>query len=163
MKNRSSATQQSIDTITVNPQIAYLAAAWALAFAAISFYWAFGGEIGSRTIAHDIDEIPLANNSLFVAATGVIKVLSCLIPLFLVWGRGPRRLLMLAIWTIGGLLALYGVADLINHGLMLSGAISTPDVLGSRAAHWHFFLWDPVWIVGGLLYLATAYSTRRRR
>ena len=52
---------------------AYGAAVWAFAFAALSAYWALGGEVGRRTIAADIARIPLANDLLVVWATAGLK------------------------------------------------------------------------------------------
>jgi len=61
-----------------------------------------------------------------------------------------------AIWGIGALITLYGGANLVQHVLMASGAVSTPAGLGSESLPWHLALWDPIWLIGGLLFLGAA-------
>lgn len=66
-----------------------------------------------------------------------------------------RRLLQIGAWVAGALLA-----------LMLSGAMDIARLLGSvSAARWHLFLWDPVWLLGGILFLLAAwrYSSVKRQ
>jgi hypothetical protein len=142
---------------------AYAACAWALLFALPSFYWAAGGEVGMETIARDPDAISLINDPVVVFATGVLKVLGGLLALALVqpWGSTFRHPLRLIAWIGGGCCVLYGGALLIQHGLMVAGAIDTPDVLGAIAVRWHFWFWDPWWIVGGVLFGLAAWSSAR--
>lgn len=144
-------------------QAAYLAAAWSFVFAAMSFYWAAGGDIGGKTIAAKIDEVPLANDPVVLALTGALKALLGLLALALVQPGGrrlPRRLVRIGVLLAGIGLTLYGVADLIDHGLMVAGVIDTPEILGDRAARWHLFLWDPFWTLGGLLFLLACLNKR---
>jgi hypothetical protein len=56
---------------------------------------------------------------------------------------------------------LYGSALLVQHSLMVTGVIDTPKSLGERASRWHLGLWDPVWITGGILFLASGRSPTR--
>jgi Protein of unknown function (DUF3995) len=61
-----------------NDLAARLAAAWALAFAAISFYWAAGGEVGLETVGEEIERDALAREPDAIAlvwVTGGLKVL----------------------------------------------------------------------------------------
>ncbi len=44
---------------------------------------------------------------------------------------------------------------------MVTGLRDTPEVLGEQAARWHLLLWDPVWLLGGVLFLAAALHHRR--
>ena len=140
--------------------------AWALAFAAPSFYWALGGTVGLGTIAARAEEIPLAGDPAFVFGTGVLKVLAGLLALAAVrpWGRAvPRRAVLAAVWTAAAVLACYGLANLVDHGLMVAGPRRTPEVLGARAARWHLLLWDPIFVLGGVLFFQTARTARRYR
>lgn len=142
---------------------AYAACTWALLFALPSFYWAAGGEVGMHTIARNPDEIPLINDPFVVFATGVLKVLGGLLALALVqlWGSPFGRWPRLAARAAGVGFILYGGALLTQHGLMLTGAVDTPDALGTTAARWHFWLWDPWWLLGGILFALAAWSSRR--
>ncbi len=91
---------------------------------------------------------------------GVVKALGGLVALALVqpWGRRlPRWLLRAATWAGGGLALLYGAASFVQHTLMLSGLIAVPAGLGRSAARWHLLLWDPWWILGGVLFVAMAW------
>jgi hypothetical protein len=143
---------------------AYGAALWAFAFAAVSAYWALGGDLGRETIAADIARIPLVNDPVVVWATAGLKALAGILALALVrpWGRSfPRRVLIAATGAAGLLLTVYGGANLVDHGRMVAGLRDTPAVLGEQAARWHFLLWDPVWLLGGVLFLAAARHHRR--
>jgi Protein of unknown function (DUF3995) len=138
------------------------AAAWALAFAAVSFYWAAGGEVGLETVGEEIEREALAREPDAIAlvwVTGGLKVLGAALALALVRPRGPaivRRVVGLAGWVVGIGLLLYAVANFVQHGLMEAGAIDTPDSLGESAVTWHLVLWDPVWLLGGILFTAAA-------
>lgn len=149
-------------TLTRTALAAYAACAWAVIFAVPSFYWATGGTVGMVTIARDPDAIPLINDPFVVFATGLLKVLGGVLALALgqLWGSRWRRWLRLVAGVAGGFFVCYGAALLIQHGLMLTGVIDTPDTLGTTAARWHFWLWDPWWILGGVLFALAAWSAR---
>lgn len=134
------------------------AAAWALAFAALSFYWAAGGRLGLGTVDLALRDKALARESGFVALlwfTGALKVLVAALAFALVRRRGtglPRRVLLGAGWATGVALALYGALGFINGGLAQVGVVQPAD---ANAARWYFVLWGPIWLLGGLLMLAT--------
>lgn len=140
---------------------AYSAAAWSFAFAAMSFYWAAGGTAGVDTLGNEIERLADERESGFIAevwATGALKVLGGLLALALVqpgWGI-PTRALRIAAWAAGVLLTVYAAANFVQHGLMEAGAVDTPEDLGSDAVTWHLALWDPWWLLGGILFLLAA-------
>jgi hypothetical protein len=144
------------------------AAIWALAFAAISCYWAAGGRIGEGTIGVAIEEPALAREPAFVTLlwiTAVLKLLAAVLALALA-GRAlrwlPRWLLLAGGWATGLLLLAYGLANLVQHLLIWTGTVAMPAGLGEAALPWHLTLWDPIWIVGGVLFtLATLHCVRR--
>jgi hypothetical protein len=72
----------------------------------------------------------------------------------------PQRLLIAAVWTTGLLLTLYGVASPVDHGRIVAGLRNTPAVLEEQPARWPLLLWDPVWLLGSILFLA---AQRHRR
>jgi hypothetical protein len=102
----------------------------------------------------------------FVALTGVAKVIAGLPPLalFLVpLDNTLRRLLAALVGLIGAGIIVYAVVNFLQHGLMLIDVIATPKSLGRFALHWHFFFWDPWWLLGGVLFIVAARSARRRK
>lgn len=147
---------------------AYAAGAWALAFAALSFYWAAGGTAGAETIGDAITKPVLARDPGWIAllwATGALKALGGLLALALVqpWGRViPRWMRLAAAWGAGALMLLYGGAGMIQFALMAAGALSVPASLGATAVRWHLLLWEPWWMLGGLLFMAAAWLAGRR-
>jgi Protein of unknown function (DUF3995) len=146
---------------------AYAAAAWAFAFAAVSFYWAAGGEVALDTLAVEIERDARARDSATVAltwATGAVKVLGGLVALALVrpWGASiPRRLLLVLAMGAGAGLTLYGAAGLVEKILMKTGAIDVSASFGSDRVIWYLLLWDPYWLLGGILFLLAALRFRR--
>jgi len=156
------------NTLGACPWAAYAGCAWALSFAALSFYWAAGGTAGSSTLGPSIAEPALARDAGFVAllwGTGVLKVLAGVLALALARRFGsslPRPLFVVGGWAATGVMAGYeGGASLVQHGLMELGVIATPDGLGQTALRWHLALWDPWWLLGGLLFaLATRWYQR---
>jgi hypothetical protein len=151
-------------------QFVYGSAIWAFLFAALSFYWALGGTAGAETLGSTFTDPEVVGDPGFVAflwITAILKALLGLVPLAQVqrWGRlFPRWLVRLGVWSAGILLTLYGIALILQHGLMLAGNSAIPRSIGSaEAVRWHLFLWDPIWLVGGLLFLAAAFATRRPR
>jgi Protein of unknown function (DUF3995) len=146
---------------------AYAAAAWALLFAAMSFFWALGGTLGLDTLGNEIEREARAREPDAIAlvwVTGLLKVVGAGLALALVmpWGRRlPRRLLLPAAWAVGLLLIAYALANFVQHGLMKAGAIDTPEALGSSAATWHLVFWDPFWLLGGVLFTAAAWQYGR--
>jgi hypothetical protein len=143
---------------------AYAACAWAFLFAAMSFYWALGGMVGVETLGVEIERQARERDPGLLATTwitGGLKAAAGLLALALVrpWGRAlPRRLLVYLTWATGALFTLYGLANLVDHALIVTGAIAVPEGLGATAARWHLALWDPWWLLGGALFLLTAHS-----
>jgi hypothetical protein len=148
---------------------AYAAAAWALVFAAMSFFWALGGTLGLDTLGNEIEREARAREPDTIAlvwVTGLLKVVGAVLALALVqpWGRRlPRRLLPVAAWAVGLGLLVYALANFVQHGLMKAGAIDTPEALGSSAATWHLVFWDPFWLLGGVLFTTAAWEYGRAR
>ncbi len=55
----------------------------------------------------------------------------------------------------------YGAFGLAEFGLMALGALDIPADVGRAAVAWYVFLWEPTWLLGGLLFLATARAAPR--
>jgi hypothetical protein len=70
---------------------------------------------------------------------------------------------MLFVSTLGAGLGMvfYGGGGLIKVGLMEAGIISIPSTIGSKAVHWHLMLWQPFWLVGGILFIIAVWQYNR--
>lgn len=64
---------------------------------------------------------------------------------------------------VGALYALYGLAGSAEKLLMAMGAIEFPDGSGENAVIWHLVVWEPVWMLGGALFLLTAWRFRGKQ
>jgi hypothetical protein len=159
-----------IDSDTSKPRLewpGYAACVWSLLFAAISFYWAAGGTAGADTIGDAITEPALAREPMWVAilwASAVFKLAGAGLALLLlgVWASVVlRRLLLVCGWGAAIILSLYGGLSLIQHALMAADILDLPNSLDLRAVRWHLAMWDPVWLLGGILFaLATVQYSR---
>jgi hypothetical protein len=141
---------------------AYAACGWAFLFAALSFFWAAGG----RTGLHPLEQQAASNNLAWIAinlGAGVLKALAGLIAVAIVrsWGpRSYRKFLVAVAWVLGVGMSLYGGLGLISDVLHVTGVINDP-------ASWKWFflylvLWDPWWVLGGALFVATAWFAPHR-
>jgi hypothetical protein len=160
--------RETRDTPRATVWVGCATVAWAFVFAGVSFYWASGGTVGVSTIGPAITKPVLAHDPAWIAllwVTVVLKVLVGLLALALVqpWGqRVPRRPLLVVAWGACLVMALYeGAASWIQHGLMAAGVIGVPSGLGMTALRWHLLLWDPWWLVGGLLLGVAAWGYAR--
>ncbi len=139
-------------------QFAYvlMAAAWALLFAAISFYWAAGGTFGLSTISPTITS--QLSSPAFIAviwATGIAKVAAAAVVLALLL---PLPALA-SIWItranviIGiGCLA-YGGLNMLVQVVATAGLLPISFDVTSPVALWYLFFWNPFWMLGGALFL----------
>jgi hypothetical protein len=140
---------------------AYAACSWAFLFAALSFFWAAGGRTGLQPL--ELEAAP--GDAMWIVinlVAGIIKISIGLIALALVqpWGRIiPRKLLRAGAWALGVGMFLYGGLGLVSDVLHLSGVIADPA--NGKWFFWYLVLWDPWWMLGGVLYLTAAWLTRR--
>ena len=91
--------------------------------------------------------------------TGVAKILGGFLPLALAfgwWSRVPRRVLVVLCGLGGVLLTLYGLGDMARSALILAGIGRAGAEDEIRTAWWYLGLWGPVWVIGGILFGATA-------
>jgi Protein of unknown function (DUF3995) len=148
--------------------VALAAAAVGILYAAISAYWGLGGTwllstVGS-SLVHDRSTAALVA----VWAAVVVKLAAAAIPLLACRrtadGRHSRRLTILA-WTAGAVLALYGFVLTAIEVMVQTGVINVSKTADHRALRWHAYLWDPWFLIWGLLVLtalALARASGRR-
>ena len=146
---------------------AYAACALAFLHAAVSFYWAGGGAAGLSTIGGTLEELGRTREPALIAvvwAVGVLKALAGLLALALVrpWGRAlPRWPLLAAAWGGAALLIAYGGLFTLGGVLVVTGVIPASGTADWTALRWHAFLWDPWFLVWGLLLSAAAWHRTR--
>jgi hypothetical protein len=138
------------------------AAVWCVAFGALSLYWAAGGTLGVDQLALALQERADERERRFVAivaATGIAKLAGAIVPLWLVFrppcGMG-RRVLLFLCWAGGALLAVYGLTDVV------AGSIRAARGTMENAI-WYAVLWGQTWLLGGVLFLITAWTFKGER
>lgn len=138
------------------------AAAWCVAFGVLSLYWAAGGTLGVNQLAVSLQERADERETGFVAivaATGIAKLLGGIVPLWLVFrphSRKVRKVLLLLCWAGGALLALYGLTDVVTGSIRAARGTM-------ENAIWYAVLWGPTWLLGGVLFLMTAWTFAAER
>jgi hypothetical protein len=141
----------------------YAAAAAAFAFAVPSLYWAAGGMAGVGTLGGRIEELARQRDTGLVVATWVafaLKILGGILALALVrsWGRRlPRRAVLLTSWAGAVLLIVYGALQTGTVALIAAGVVNDTQGLSSGARRWRLFLWEPWFLVWGLLLALAAF------
>jgi Protein of unknown function (DUF3995) len=145
---------------------AVAAAALALASAAVTAYWLFGGTIGLDTVGGEIEEQARERTTLALAAlaaTLVAKLAAVALALALADPSARGRRSVIALGLLGGTgLALYGGVLVITGAIALAG-VGDSAGRDEYALRWHVLFWDPWFFVWGLALALAAVRARRRR
>ncbi|MGJ7905465.1 DUF3995 domain-containing protein [Actinopolyspora sp. H202] len=140
----------------------YASIVWALLFAALSVFWAFGGRTGTHPLETD-EPTPLftllnLGAALLKAGIGLAAWLATR-----QWrSRAVRGLLVLVLWISGAVCAVYGLFGVVGNSLVLAGVVPVEG----GVSHWYWYyvlLWDPYWVLGGVLLLITALRSGEPR
>jgi hypothetical protein len=153
-------------------RLAQAACVAGLAYAAISVYWALGGTWLLDTIGGTLEQQGRAGNPgiiLAVWAAAVLKIIGAIVPLAAA-GVTPgqattawRRQMRVLAWLEAAILTVYGLA-LTGAGLLVqSGAIASAASADHRALAWHAYLWDPWFLLWGVLVTASLVRSRQPR
>jgi hypothetical protein len=142
--------------------------AWTAVFIAWHGYWALGGDFGFGDQEAEIPDTAW----LFTSVVAAMFAAGLAVPLAVMRGVGPRRLLVWLLWAGAAVLAVRGVSGLVDDVLRFSGLVETgitglsdEQVLGS--AHpsaytiWSTVALDSFFLAGGLLFGRTAHRARR--
>jgi hypothetical protein len=141
---------------------------WGVVFGALNLWWSVGGELLLDRLAVRIQaQAAEGDTALLVLNTvgGLGKIGIGLLALGTVsrWGRRIPRGVSLAVLYAGGvLLVLYGGANWTQMLLVELGYVDVPVSVGAAQVRWYLFLWEPVWMVGGVAMVLTAEGVRRR-
>jgi hypothetical protein len=155
-----------------------------LAYAGVSVYWGAGGTWLLDTVGRSLTAGGAVAAAAVWAAAG-LKVVASVLPALAV-GRpglataagpggssgsgGPRpaarpgsrrRLLRFLAWAEAVILTLYGLVWTAAGLLVQSGLVRADAGADHRALAWHAYLWDPWFLLWGLLVTAALVRSRR--
>jgi hypothetical protein len=145
------------------PALAVAAACGALVlgvlYAAVSAYWACGGTALLDTVGGAFQRAGRTGSVGLIAVvwvTVLLKLLAAIIGFVAVVGRPPlaaarRRRVRRVAWAAALILTLYGGVLSITGWLVQLGIVSTGANADHRALRWHAYLWDPWFLLWGLL------------
>jgi hypothetical protein len=148
--------------------LAGAAAAVGVAYAAVSAYWALGGQALLSTLGQPFERWGHSGTtaaSVALWAVVVVKVAAAALPaVSLRWapGRGWRRWARALAWIAGCILIAYGLVVSAGDWLSESGAIGAAGAKNHRALAWHAFCWDPWFLLWGALATGALLWERRR-
>lgn len=153
-------------------RLAQAACVAGLAYAAISFYWAVGGTWLLDTVGATLAQQGRAGNPgvvLAVWAAVVLKIIGAILPLAAA-GAAPalaapawRRRVRVLAWLEAAILTIYGLVLTGPELLLQSGAITPPANADHRTLAWHAYLWDPWFLLWGVLVTAALLRSRQPR
>ena len=137
---------------------------WSLLFGLVSLYWAAGGEIGILTLAQTIQDSVQEGDPDTGDRSPEDRRRGRGAGDYSAMGTSPALPFVAAAgWSHGRALALYGLAGFIEKVLMATGVIDIPAAFGEDAVIWYLVLWEPIWMLGGVLFLLTAWRFRVKR
>ena len=146
--------------------------AWTAVFVVWHGYWALGGDFG---FGDQQSGFPDTTSSLagwvFSTAVAGMFVAGLAVPLALMRGAGPRRLLVGLMWAGAAVLAARGIVGLVDDVLRFTGlqetglsGLSNQEVLGTARPPaytiWSTIGIDAFFAAGGLLFARAARQTR---
>jgi hypothetical protein len=138
-------------------------------YALVSAYWGAGGTRLLGTVGGTLGSAGRSRTAWVIAllwAVVVLKLAAAALPLVAIDPRtraGPARLALAVGWLVGWVLTVYGLV-LTATGLLVESAIVHPGRgADHRALAYHAFLWDPWFLVWGLIVLAALRHIERPR
>lgn len=138
-----------------------------LLFAAVSAYWGLGGEGLLDTVALG-DEARAGDTAVFVAvwAAVVLKTIAAVLPLLALRpleSRAWNRTVWALAWTGAAVMFLYGLVQTSVGLLLKADVLHASAGADERVLAWGAFVWDPWFVIWGLLAAAALLRGRDRR
>jgi Protein of unknown function (DUF3995) len=151
-----------------------LAAVWAaftvgLLYAAVSVYWGLGGMWLLDTVGGSLAKLGRRRDAGVITAVwgaAVLKLIAAALPALAVRYRGRSRRdrnLWALTWIVAGVLIVYGLVFTVAGLLVQTGVIHASSTADHRALAWHAYLWDPWFLIWGLLIAAALLLSGRTR
>ena len=140
-----------------------------LAYAAISAYWALGGTWLLDTVGIALSKPGQAGRTaalLTAWAAAVVKAIAAALPLAAVGGwrgvaRGWLRPVRVLAWIVAVILTGYGLVLTVTGLLVQADVVAAAANADHRALRWHAYLWDPWFLVWGILVVVALARSRR--
>jgi hypothetical protein len=150
------------------------AAGWAalavgLAYAAVSAYWATGGTWLLDTVGGTFERLGHSPGPAVLAGlwtVALVKTVAAGLPVAVSRGIGwplSRSAFRRLAWLAGWVLAAYGLVLTVPGLAIQAGVLHAGAHADRRALAWHAYLWDPWFLVWGLLVTAALYTPRSNR
>jgi hypothetical protein len=163
----SALTQRGPSASAAGLRVAQVAFAVGLLYAAISLYWGAGGTWLLDTVGSGLGK-GHGGSALVVFAVWLavgLKVIAAVLPLLAVTAdtsAGSRRLRLIRplAWIEAVILTGYGLVLTAVGLLVQADVIGTSATADHRALEWHASLWDPWFLVWGLLVTAALVRSR---
>jgi Protein of unknown function (DUF3995) len=143
-----------------------------LAYAAVSVYWAAGGTWLLNTVGGTLGQPGRAGDLgivLAVGAAALLKFIGAIVPLAAAGvtsrpaAAARRRQMRVLAWAVAAILTVYGLV-LAGAGLLVQSGVITPAAgADHRALAWHAYLWDPWFLLWGVLVTAALVRSRQPR
>ena len=139
-----------------------------LVYAAVSVYWGLGGTALASTVGgaieHQVRSGSMTGRLLIWTAVGV-KLAAALLPVPAGWCRWPsaRRWARRLSWMAAVILIVYGLVQTAAGLLLQAGVIHASATADHQALAWHAYLWDPWFLIWGLLIAAALRSGHNPR
>lgn len=144
-----------------------LAALAGLVHAGFSLYWGLGGRWLLATVgqwAVDLARDAPVTAGLVLVLVAALKAAVAVVPLLATRRQLPFPGVLRAVsWLAALVLALYGGLNSVVAWLVLSGVLRPAGGYDHQAMVGHGFLWDPLFLVWGLLLGLGLYVGRRSR
>ncbi len=135
-------------------------------FAVVSAYWVVGGTWLLDTVGGSLARAGRARDGVLIAGLALVvllKVAAALLGLLAIRPWRPRvwRLVRLAAWIGAFVMAVYG-AVLTSVGLLVQADVIHASASADQLAlRWHAYLWDPWFLVWGVLLVVALLQSRR--
>ncbi|GAB3899092.1 hypothetical protein GCM10029964_084520 [Kibdelosporangium lantanae] len=141
----------------------YFACVWCVLFAALHVYWAVGGDVGLASSAGT--DLATHRPSWFVLlglwGVALLLVAGAAFSVGMTrWRlRGRLRRVVVILGWLGGVVLL--ARGLLLEVVLLTGAGGIASAVGPSQTHWSLILWNPWFVLGGLVVsLATCQLQR---
>jgi len=139
-----------------------------LLYSALSVYWGLRGAWLLDTLGGSLERAGrtgYGNVMLAVWAAAALKGIAAVLPMLAVHGIARRpgwdRAVRALAWTEAAVLTGYGLILTSAGVLTQTGTVHTSPTADHHALAWHAYLWDPWFLLWGLLVTAALVRSRR--